>query len=61
MEPRGAVERATELSDEMVQALEDSARAAVEAVERFLVSLEEALPQESRACPGWRRRSPIPP
>jgi hypothetical protein len=45
-EPKSAVERATELSDDMVQALEDGARAATEAVGRFAVTLEEALPQE---------------
>jgi hypothetical protein len=44
-ESRSAVERATELSEEMVQALEDGGRAAVEAVKLFLVTVEEALPQ----------------
>ena len=44
-EARGAVERATELSEDMVQALEDGGRAAVEAVKLFLVTVEEALPQ----------------
>ena len=44
-EATGAVERATELSADMVQALEDGGRAAVEAVKLFLVSVEEALPQ----------------
>jgi len=44
-EGTGAVERATELSEDMVQALEDGGRAAVEAVKLFLVTVEEALPQ----------------
>ena len=39
------MERATELSEDMVQALEDGGRAAVEAVKLFLVTVEEALPQ----------------
>ncbi len=44
-EGTGAVERATELSEDMVQALEDSGRAAIAAVSRFLVTVEETLPQ----------------
>ena len=44
-EGTGAVEWATELSEDMVQALEDGGRAAVEAVKLFLVTVEEALPQ----------------
>jgi hypothetical protein len=44
-EATGAVERATELSDDLIQALEDSGRAALEAVSGFLVTVEEALPQ----------------
>ena len=39
------MERATELSEDMVQALEDGGRAAIEAVKLFLVTVEEALPQ----------------
>ena len=39
------MERATELSEDMIQALEDGGRAAVEAVKLFLVTVEEALPQ----------------
>jgi hypothetical protein len=48
-EATGAVERTTELSKDVVQALEDSGRYAVKAVGRFLVSVEEALPQLERA------------
>jgi len=44
-EAAGAVERATELSDDMLQALEDGGRAAIEAVSQFLVTVEDALPQ----------------
>jgi hypothetical protein len=40
------VERATELSDEVLESLEASQRAAIEAAGRFLVTVEEALPQE---------------
>jgi hypothetical protein len=55
-ESTGAVDRVTELSDEMVQALEDSARSAVEAVGRFVVSLEEALPEEVEATSGVAKK-----
>jgi len=44
-EPTGAAERATELSEDVIQALEDSGRAAIKAVRGFLTSVEEALPQ----------------
>jgi len=40
------VERATELSDELLASLEAGQRAAIEAAGRFLVTVEEALPQE---------------
>ena len=40
------VERATELSDEVLESLEAGQRAAIEATGRFLVTGEEALPQE---------------
>ena len=40
------VERTTELSDEVLMAVEDGQRAALEAAGRFLVTVEEALPQE---------------
>jgi exonuclease VII large subunit len=44
-EPTSAAERATELSEDVIQALEDSGRAAIKAVRGFLTSVEEALPQ----------------
>ena len=40
------VERTTELSDEVLESLEAGQRAAIEAAGRFLVTVEEALPQE---------------
>ena len=40
------VERTTELSDELLKSLDAGERAAIEAVGRFLISVEEALPQE---------------
>jgi hypothetical protein len=40
------VERTTELSDEVLESLEAGQRAALEAAGRFLVTVEEALPQE---------------
>ncbi len=40
------VDRTSELSDEMLKSLEAGERAAIEAVGRFLVTIEEALPQE---------------
>jgi hypothetical protein len=40
------VERTTELSDEVLESVEQGQRAAIEAVGRFLVTVEEALPQE---------------
>jgi hypothetical protein len=44
-ETRSAVERASQLSDDVIKALEDDFRGASEAVSRFLVSVQEALPQ----------------
>jgi len=44
-EPTSAEERATELSEDVIQALEGSGRAAIKAVRGFLTSVEEALPQ----------------
>ena len=44
-EPTSATERATELSEDVIQALEESGRAAIKAVRGFLTSVEEALPQ----------------
>lgn len=54
-EGTGAVERAAELSEDMVQALEDGGRAALEAVGRFLVTVEEALPQVQGARSAEKR------
>ena len=40
------VERTSELSDEVLKSVEAGQRAAIEAAGRFLVTVEEALPQE---------------
>ena len=45
------VERATELSDEVLESVEAGQRAAIEAAGRFLVTVEEALPQEVQGTP----------
>jgi hypothetical protein len=44
-EARSRVERVAKLSDDVVQELDDDARAAIKAVQQFLVTVEEALPQ----------------
>jgi hypothetical protein len=45
------VERSTELSDEVLESVEAGQRAAIEVAGRFLVTVEEALPEEVRgAC-----------
>ena len=44
-EPTSAAERATELSEDVIRALEDSGRAAIDAVKGFLSTVQEALPQ----------------
>ncbi len=41
-----AVEKTTWLSDELLKSLDAGERAAIEAVGQFLISVEEALPQE---------------
>lgn len=40
------VDRTTELSDEVLKSVEEGQRAAIESLGRFVVTLEEALPQE---------------
>jgi hypothetical protein len=40
------VDRTRELSDEVLKSVEQGQRAAIEAAGRFLVTVEEALPQE---------------
>ena len=44
-EPTSAAQRATELSEDVIEALEESGRAAIKAVKGFLTSVEEALLQ----------------
>lgn len=40
----GAVERTAELSEDVLQELEDGARGAIDAVRKFLVTVDDALP-----------------
>ncbi len=40
------VDRSTKLSDEVLKSLEANERAAIEAAGKFLITIEEALPQE---------------
>ncbi len=40
----GTVERTTELSEDVLKELEDGAQAAIAAVRKFLVSVDDALP-----------------
>ena len=40
------VDRTSELSDEVLESLEAGERAAIEAVGQFVITVEEALPQE---------------
>ena len=40
------VDRTSELSDEVLKSLETGERAAIETVRQFLITVEEALPQE---------------
>ena len=40
------VDRTEELSDEVLQSLDTGERAAIEAVGQFLITIEEAVPQE---------------
>jgi hypothetical protein len=42
----GVVDRTAKLSDEVLKALETSERATIEAIGQFIITLEEALPQE---------------
>ena len=42
------VERTSELSDEVLTSVEEGQRAAIEAAGRFLITVEEALPQEAQ-------------
>ena len=41
---RLAVERTTELSEDVIKELEDGARSAIESVRKFLATVDEALP-----------------
>jgi hypothetical protein len=52
----GAVERTTELSDDVVRELEHGAQSAIEAVRKFLSTVDEALPPRGE---GPSRREEI--
>jgi hypothetical protein len=51
-----AVERTAELSEDIVQELEDGAQSAIEAVRKFLTTLDDALPPHGN---GPSRREEI--
>jgi hypothetical protein len=42
----GVVDRTAKLSDELLKSFETNERAAVEAIGRFVITIEDALPQE---------------
>ena len=44
--PVSVVDRTSELSNEVLKSLETGERAAIEALGRFLITIEDALPQE---------------
>jgi hypothetical protein len=47
---KNAVELTTELSEEILQSLEDGARAAIDAVRKFVETVDEALPLPSEGA-----------
>jgi len=53
---RTAVERTTELSEDVFQSLDDGAQSAIEAVRKFLATVDEALPPHGE---GPSRREEI--
>ncbi|HXW59102.1 MAG TPA: hypothetical protein VEJ23_06450 [Solirubrobacteraceae bacterium] len=53
---RVAVNRTTELSDEILKSVEDGQRAAIEAVHRFVDSVDRALPSLPRGEGPSRRQ-----
>jgi hypothetical protein len=52
----GAAERTTELSEDVLQELEDGAQSAIEAVRKFLTTVDDALPPHGE---GPSRREDI--
>jgi len=52
----GTVERSAELSEDVLQELEDGAKSAIDAVRKFLVTVDEALPPRGE---GPSRREEI--
>jgi hypothetical protein len=55
-EAPSVVERTTELSDELLQSLEDGARTAIDAVRKFVDTVDQALPPHGE---GPSRREEI--
>ncbi len=53
---RSSVQRTTELSEDVLRELEDGAQSAIEAVRKFLATVDEALPQRGE---GQSRREEI--
>jgi hypothetical protein len=47
--PASAVERTTELSEELVQSLDAGARSAIDAVRKFVDTVDKALPRDGRS------------
>jgi len=52
---RGAVERTTELSDEVLQSVESGERAAIDAVRKFVDTVDEKLPSLGDEHPSTRQ------
>jgi hypothetical protein len=52
---RSAVDRAAELSDEMLESVESGQRAAIEAVRKFVDTVDEKLPSLGDEHPSLRR------
>jgi hypothetical protein len=55
-EAKSGVEQSTELSEDVLQALEDGGRAAIEAVRKFAATVDKALPPRGQ---GPSRREEI--
>lgn len=54
-EPKSAIAQTTELSEEVLKSVESAQRAAIEAVRKFVESVDEALP----ASRGGHRRETV--
>ncbi len=54
LDARRAVERSTELSDEVIKSLDDGARNAIDAVRKFADTVDRALPPRNGKGPSTR-------